>query len=204
MGSVALGSFLLATLRLIRIVIEYIDSKCRQYSDNPVAKAIGCICKCSFWCLESFLKFINTNAYIMMAVYGQGYCDSARDAFSLLMRNIIRVVVVDQVADFLLFLGKVVVTAFMGLLSYYIFDARSELIDMPVLNYTWIPIVAICFGTYLVASSFFNVYDMAVDTIFLCFLEDCERNDGTPSKPYFMSKELMDILQYKNKARTSL
>jgi hypothetical protein len=29
---------------------------------------------------------------------------------------------------------------------------------------------------------------MAVDTLFLCFLEDLERNDGTPERPYYMSK----------------
>ena len=38
------------------------------------------------------------------------------------------------------------------------------------------------------SSAFFGVYSMAVDTLFLCFLEDLERNDGTPEKPYFMSK----------------
>jgi len=30
-------------------------------------------------------------------------------------------------------------------------------------------------------------------------VEDLERNDGTPEKPYFMSKELMKILGKKNK-----
>ena len=37
-------------------------------------------------------------------------------------------------------------------------------------------------------SAFFGVYSMAVDTLFLCFLEDLERNDGSLEKPYFMSK----------------
>ena len=46
---------------------------------------------------------------------------------------------------------------------------------------------------------FFNVYGMAVDTIFMCFLEDLERNDGTPQKPYFMSKSLMKLLGKKNR-----
>lgn len=31
---------------------------------------------------------------------------------------------------------------------------------------------------------------MAIDTIFLCFCEDSDRNDGI-NKPYFMSKGLM-------------
>ena len=35
---------------------------------------------------------------------------------------------------------------------------------------------------------------MAVDTLFLCFLEDLERNDGSIEKPYYMSKSLKQIL----------
>lgn len=31
---------------------------------------------------------------------------------------------------------------------------------------------------------------MIIDTIFLCFCEDCEKNDGI-SRPYFMSHGLM-------------
>ena len=38
-----------------------------------------------------------------------------------------------------------------------------------------------------------GVYAMAVDTVFLCFLEDSERNDGTPERPYFMSKGLQEV-----------
>lgn len=37
---------------------------------------------------------------------------------------------------------------------------------------------------------------MAVDTLFLCFLQDIEVNDGTPEKPYFMSRDLKKILGY--------
>ena len=33
---------------------------------------------------------------------------------------------------------------------------------------------------------------MTIDTLFLCFCEDCELNDGI-EKPYFMSKGLMVI-----------
>ncbi len=56
------------------------------------------------------------------------------------------------------------------------------------------PIVVIVIGSYFIASSFFGVYEMAVDTLFLCFLEDLERNDGTPERPYFMSKGLRRVV----------
>ena len=52
----------------------------------------------------------------------------------------------------------------------------------------------IVIGSYFIASSFFSVYAMAVDTLFLCFLEDLERNDGSQQKPYYMSTSLKKIL----------
>lgn len=39
---------------------------------------------------------------------------------------------------------------------------------------------------------------MIIDTIFLCFCEDCERNDGL-SRPYFMSSGLMDFVEKSKK-----
>lgn len=40
---------------------------------------------------------------------------------------------------------------------------------------------------------------MAIDTIFICFCEDCENNDGI-SKPYYMSRGLMEFVQNSKKA----
>ena len=48
--------------------------------------------------------------------------------------------------------------------------------------------------TFSSLSSFFGVYAMAVDTLFLCFLEDLERNDGSQQRPYYMSSGLKKIL----------
>jgi choline transporter-like protein 2/4/5 len=39
---------------------------------------------------------------------------------------------------------------------------------------------------------------MAIDTLFLCFLQDSEINDGSKEKPFYMSKKLMKILGKKN------
>lgn len=201
-GSIAFGSLILAIFRMIRLAIEYVYEKCKKYTDNAFAKAIMWTCRCCFWMLEKFMRFLNTNAYIMIAVHGQSFLPAAKEAFFLLLRNVVRVAVLDKVADYLLMIGKLVVTAFMGLATFFYFtkgyDYDLTYFTPPDINYTWVPVIAVCIGTYFIADCFFDVYEMAVDTIFLCFLEDCERNDGSPSKPYFMSEELMEILEYRN------
>ncbi|XP_052747500.1 choline transporter-like 2 isoform X2 [Bicyclus anynana] len=203
LGTVAFGALIIAIVRVIRVILEYIDHKVKKF-DNPFTRCILCCCKCFFWCLESFLKFINKNAYIMCAVHGKNFCRSANDAFSLVMRNILRVVVLDKVADFIFFLSKVLISVGVGFAVYYLLEWNYvyEVTKGERLHYNYVPAVILSVATYLICTIFFNVYSMAVDTLFLCFLEDCERNDGSPEKPYFMSKNLMKILGKRNKKIT--
>ncbi|XP_049891179.1 choline transporter-like protein 4 [Epinephelus moara] len=201
-GSLAFGALILTLVQLVRIILEYIDHKTRA-AQNACARFILCCMKCCLWCLEKFIKFLNRNAYIMIAIYGKNFCVSAKNAFMLLMRNVVRVVVLDKVTDLLLFFGKLLVVAGVGVLSFFFFSGRILLpgntFHSETLNYYWMPIITVVFGSYLIAHGFFSVYNMCVDTLFLCFLEDLERNDGSLQKPYYMSKNLMKILNKSNK-----
>lgn len=98
LGTIAFGSLILAICRLIRVILEYINHKLKKY-DNAFVKAVMCCLRCFFWCLEKFIKFINKNAYIMCAIHGKNFCRSAKDAFNLLMRNVVRVFVLDKVSS---------------------------------------------------------------------------------------------------------
>uniref|UniRef100_A0A8K9XZV2 Choline transporter-like protein n=1 Tax=Oncorhynchus mykiss TaxID=8022 RepID=A0A8K9XZV2_ONCMY len=195
-GSLAFGSLILAFVQMFRIVLEYLDHKLKG-AHNAFARFLICCLKCCFWCLEHFIKFMNRNAYIMMAIYGKSFCTSAKDAFFLLMRNVVRVAVLDKVTDFLLFLGKVLISGSVGVLAFFFFTRKITVIqeEVPSLNYYWVPLLTVIFGSYLIAHGFFNVYAMCVDTLFLCFCEDLERNDGSPLKPFYMSPQLHRILR---------
>ncbi|XP_047434278.1 choline transporter-like protein 2 isoform X2 [Mugil cephalus] len=194
-GSLAFGSLILSLVQVIRVLLEYLDHKLKG-AQNKFAKLMLKCMKCCFWCLEKCIKFLNRNAYIMIAIYGKSFCTSARDAFFLLMRNIVRVAVLDKVTDFLLFLGKLLIVGIVGIFSFFFFSGRIKAVEeaAPSLNYYWVPILTLVVGSYLIAHGFFSVYAMCVDTLFLCFCEDLERNDGSPERPYFMSPELHEIL----------
>uniref|UniRef100_A0A671SVQ2 Choline transporter-like protein n=1 Tax=Sinocyclocheilus anshuiensis TaxID=1608454 RepID=A0A671SVQ2_9TELE len=198
-GSLAFGSLILAIVQVIRVILEYLDQKLKG-AQNKCAKFLLSCLKCCFWCLEKCIKFLNRNAYIMVAIYGKNFCTSAKDAFFLLMRNIVRVAVLDKVTDFLLFLGKLLVVGIVGICSFFFFTGKIKIVEdaAPSLNYYWVPILTVVFGAYLIAHGFFSVYAMCVDTLFLCFLEDLERNDGTADRPYFMPERLLSILKKSN------
>ncbi|XP_046905410.1 choline transporter-like protein 5-B isoform X2 [Hypomesus transpacificus] len=201
-GSLAFGSLILAVVQMFRIVLEYLDHKLKG-AHNAFARFLLCCLKCCFWCLEHFIKFMNRNAYIMIAIYGKNFCTSAKDAFFLLMRNVVRVAVLDKVTDFLLFLGKLLISGSVGVLAFFFFTHKIPVIqeEVPSLNYYWVPLLTVIFGSYMIAHGFFNVYAMCVDTLFLCFLVDLEVNNGTAARPFYMSSNLRNILNKKNSRR---
>ena len=87
--------------------------------------------------VQKFLRFLNRNAYIITAIYGTGFLTSARRAFHLIVSNPLRLLVIDKVCDFLIFLGKLCVTAIIGILAFFFFTHRIAQAEnyVPELHY---------------------------------------------------------------------
>lgn len=198
-GSLAFGAAIIAIVQFIRAVLEYIDRKLKESGqDNKIVKFIMCCCKCCFWCLEKCLKFLNKNAYIIIAIKGKNFCGAAKEAFMLLLENVLRVVAVNSVTSFLLFMGKLLVVGIVAVCSFFWFDKLNK-DDPDTLQFDVVPTIIMVIFAYAVAILFFDVYDMAIDTIFLCFLEDMKMNDGSAEKPYYMSDSLKEIMDLQNR-----
>ena len=199
LGTLAFGSLVLSIVRMIRVLLEYVEEKLKQYEleDNYAVKCVMCCCKCCMWCLEKFIRYMNRNAYIMTAVYGYNFCKAGSKSFMLLTKNFVRAGTLDKVTDFILFIGKLIVVSIVALVTFSAFsNSDTNPLEME-LNYRFVPMVVIILATYAIASSFFSVYSMAVDTIFLCFLQELDKHDGSDDRPQFMSKDLKRILEIK-------
>ncbi|XP_028328456.1 choline transporter-like protein 5-A isoform X1 [Gouania willdenowi] len=194
-GSLAFGALIISVVQLLRILLEFMEQKLRGVN-NGLSRFLLCCLRCCFVCLEKFIRYVNRNAFIMMAIYGKNFCTSARDAFYLLMRNVLRVAVVDRLTDALLFMAKVLISAGVGSLIFFFFSNKLPVDQdqVPILHYPWLPLLMATSGSFLVAHCFFSVYSTCVDTLFLCLCDDLEQNDGSSQKPYFMSSELHGIL----------
>lgn len=192
LGSVALGSFLIALVQLVRAVLKYIEEKTKA-SQNTVSRCIFRTCQCCLWCFEKILQFFSRNAYIEVAMKGHNFCRGGQQAFKLLASNALRVAAINSVGDFVLFLGKAIVVIATVLIGVQMLNERDEL------QHKWVPLALAGLFAYVVSHVFVTVYEMVIDTIFLCFCEDCEQNDGL-SRPYFMSRGLMEFVQNSKKA----
>jgi len=64
LGSIAVGSFLIALVQFIRIIFEWYKAQLDKAKENQVVKVLLCLTSYLLDCLERFIKFISKNAYI--------------------------------------------------------------------------------------------------------------------------------------------
>ena len=176
-GTIAFGSLLIAIVSIIRVILELIHSKTKKHEDtSKIAKFLMCCCKCCFCCLERFIKFLSRYAFIITAVYNLNFCRAAPKAFKLITINAVRIVVVDKIANFFLFLSNITITSAIGVLAFYFFTKKLPIEAItrfsPELNFYVLPLILIVIGTFAITKVFFGVFSMGIDSILMCVLID--------------------------------
>ncbi|KAL4160308.1 hypothetical protein PRNP1_000878 [Phytophthora ramorum] len=200
LGSLCFGSFIIAVVQFLRIMLEYLDRNTKQIQQgNRIVRVALLAVKCCLWCFEKCVKFLSRNAYILIAMKGSSFCTASARSFKLIFKNMARVAVVNSISFFLLFLIKLTVTLAVGLVVFALLSSslslsadQLSLLGGETVTSPLAPMVVACVLAWLVASAFVNVYDAAIDTILLCFCEDTEQHGDSASE--FMSKELQHIM----------
>lgn len=120
MGSIAVGSLLIALVELIRILFYQFARQVSKTHISWLKYLIACM-QCMLACVSMIVKFINKNAYIyigtctiILAIKGKAFFTSAGAATGLLIRNAARTIAINFVADFILLTSKVIVSAITG------------------------------------------------------------------------------------------
>jgi len=173
-GTAAFGSLIIAVISMIRSFLAYIQRKAKNSGNRLMIAVLACL-QCFMCCLEKCMKFINKNAYIQTAIFGTSFCQSAREAFFLILRNIARVGTLSAVSEVVVILGKIFVAAVSGGCGYIFLDGsfRDE-IHSPIA-----PVIFIILLSYFAGSMFMNVFSMVTSTILQCFIADEEMFNGS-------------------------
>ena len=191
LGSLALGSFLVALVQLIRLAVEYVDRKTKAAQDsNKLAKAAMCMCKCCLWCLECCMKFITRQAYLMMAIVGENFCFSAKKMFYFSLRNVAKVGVTHGVAGIILFFGKVLVIGLTVVFSFLIITKEPTLASQGV--DPLIPCLLCGIIAQVTCGIILKLYSTTIEALLLCFLVDDEKNNGNTSHAPASLRECLD------------
>ena len=199
LGSVALGSLLLAFVAWLQILLMVL--KRMKAAKNPIIQWIICCCLCFLKCIQFILKFINKNAYIRIAITGESFCKAAGGATALLIKNALRVFSINMVSFFILLVSKAGISAFVGFIVYITLQKNPFNYN---LHFVFLTVVLAGFIALIVSSAFLGVFHLAIDTIFLCFLEDSDVNDGSAERPFYMSDNLKSIVNKSNKVKLDI
>ncbi|TMW65022.1 hypothetical protein Poli38472_009189 [Pythium oligandrum] len=191
-GSLAFGSFIIAVVQFIRAILMYIDHQTQDIQrSNLVVKVLMKIVQCCLWCFEKCLKFLSKNAYIMIAMKGRSFCSGAKDAFKTIFNNVGQIATVSMVSFLLLSAAKIAITMACAVIMFAYLEKNDDKYGIggeKEISSPMAPIVLTILLAWFVASTFLGVYEMAIDTILLCFCEDKEINKATGQ--YYMSDKL--------------
>merc|ERR1712193_558681 len=146
------------------------------------------------------LKFLARQAYIMVAMYGYNFCKASIMAVMLITSNILQVAAVNLINRYVMFLGKLVVLTSCVIGGYLWLTYSPEFTGDNSL-FTMVPsVIVIALFAFSVCTYVFAIYNVGVDTILLCFCQDCmiHENIGDSSTKLFhagMQEKIKRITQ---------
>lgn len=201
LGSVALGSFLVAVFKVIRIITKQIQfliqkncitssshsSRSSLLPDSLVGGnsataaattttssccgSLGYVWRLFIWFFDKIVVIISRDAYVEIAIHGDSFLTGAQRAFNVLASNPLRLLAIKTVSSLLLTISKICVVFGTISMATLLIEEKSQ-----ILNYSWSPIVISAMFAYVVAHWFLSVYEMVIDALFICYCEDYERS----------------------------
>lgn len=133
-------------------------------------------------------------------ISGQPFCTAAMSALATLVKNLASVAVVRGIGTAFLFFGKLFIAAMAGGLGALILLTQKDELGNPYRDELYslsAPVTAIVLLAWLVAKVFMGVYNVAIDTIFLCYCVDRER--AGHNLPTFGSTSLQKLIHSNGK-----
>ncbi|KAL5147352.1 Choline transporter protein 1 [Glycine soja] len=182
LGSVALGSLIVSFVESIRFLLEAIRRKLKVSShghDSCLGKAAYQFSQCFLRCIEWTIKSVNRNGYIMIAITGKSFFSASFIATELIMNNILKIGRLNVIGDVILFLGKLCVSLSCALFAFLMLDTHKYNSAHNKTSSPLLPVVVCWALGYIVATLFFAVVEMSIDTIVLSFCQDSEEHQGT-------------------------
>jgi len=175
-GSLAFGSLILAIIVWIKWFLTFLAKQAKQ-NKNKVMEVVFKVLAYVVWCFEKCMKFLNKNAYIQIALMGTNFCKSAKAAFWLIARNILRFGVIAILSHIVHFIAMVLICGLTAILGYFILQAMYPDVN-PVA-----PTVFYVFIGWMTAKLFVGTFALSVDATLQCFICAEEMDAGNDFAP---------------------
>lgn len=172
-------------------------------SRNFFARIIGYIFDYILTSVQRFFEYLVRNAYIIVAKDGTPLITSGKRAISLFKNHFENFVVLNQVGNVVLWIGKILVI----LIAAFVGNSLLPVKNLISLKNYWFKLIffqdfvektsvtmILVLIAFVICHGFLTVFDMTLNTIFICFCDDCDQNDGV-ARPYAMSDRLKAVMR---------
>lgn len=178
LGSLCIGSFIIALIQLIRIIFYYFAKKAQQASGNNKVIEITIKCgECCLACIEKICDYINSSGYAYMAVSGEGFCLASWHGFLLNIKHGAKFAFANTIASLFIFVGKLAIVV-VNCATLFLF-MKHVTHDIDEVESLASPIIFVAVVTYMAANIFLGLFDEAVLALMTCLCIDTDMN-GTP------------------------
>jgi len=196
LGSLAFGSFLIAVLRFVRLILGIVAKQ----ADAQGNKALACIAKalmCCVDCFKRFMEYINKNAYIDIAISSNSFCIAAKNSFTFLFDNAGTIALMNGACFIFVWAGVGLVSGTCGYGAYLATMSYEPYMDDTATTYVAYPEavgIAAGIGSMFVSMCFMNVFDMVADTLLYCYMWNKKQD---PSGVMFYAPDTLAALDQK-------
>ena len=126
-GSLAFGSILVALVWTIRTIFEYVGDSIQKSNPGNCCTIclVGCV-KCCIDCFDRFVRFISSSAYIYMAISNESFCNSALNAFILVLKNAAKFSFVNSIGGVFMLIARVCIAIITTAICYIILHMQED------------------------------------------------------------------------------
>jgi len=168
-GTLAFGSLIIAIIQMLRIMVEYVEQKKKEFEAAGVEPGklwdfVFCCMRCCLWCLEKCMRYMNKNVYIETILRNSWFCGGACQVIKIMILYIDYIAITKPIASGLLWFGKASIALGTAMLCAY-WTAQLSVASI------FFPTMLSLIVGWFVADMFNEIFDMGIDTMLLCFCE---------------------------------
>jgi hypothetical protein len=197
LGTLAMGSFLIALLRFIRLIAMIVEKQAKG-EGNVVVACIAKIVICCVSCMKKCVELINKNAYIDVAISSSNFCQAAQHVMSFLVGNAPEIAILNGACFIFSMTGIGVIAGSTSYTTYMLCTTQERWTDPASDHHVESPrvVAAVVFvGSSFIAHAFMNIFDHTADTLLYTYVWNKVHANNTV--PKYAPQALMDLCEFK-------
>lgn len=121
MGTLAFGSFVLALVWTLQIILSYLYKKAKEIDGKNgfFSYIIGCI-QCFVLCFERIIKYISKHAFVETVLRSSGFCAASVKAFGIITSHILSFGILSGMTELFMLFGTFAISATSTTIGFFL------------------------------------------------------------------------------------